>query len=44
MTEISWPVKLAFSLMLLLLLALSIALWLNTPNLFEYFNQAFCAH
>ncbi|WP_298144804.1 hypothetical protein [uncultured Acinetobacter sp.] len=44
MTELSWSFKLVFGLMLLLLLALSIALWLNTPNLFEYFNQAFCAH
>ncbi|CAI3102961.1 hypothetical protein MWMV8_MWMV8_00224 [Acinetobacter calcoaceticus] len=25
-------------------LALSIILWKQTPDLFEYFNQAFCAH
>ena len=26
------------------LLSLAIGLWLNTPELFEYFNTAFCAH
>lgn len=26
------------------LLVLSIILWKQTPDLFEYFNQAFCAH
>jgi len=26
------------------LLVLSIVLWKQTPDLFEYFNQAFCAH
>ncbi|KHN67137.1 hypothetical protein AV645_08940 [Acinetobacter calcoaceticus] len=25
-------------------LVLSIILWKQTPDLFEYFNQAFCAH
>lgn len=25
-------------------LLLSIILWMQTPLLFEYFNQAFCAH
>ncbi len=24
--------------------SLAMLLWLNTPELFEYFNQAFCAH
>lgn len=28
----------------ILLLSLSITLWMNTPDLFAYFNQAFCAH
>lgn len=28
----------------ILLLSLSITLWMNTPDLFTYFNQAFCAH
>ena len=22
----------------------SVTLWLNTPDLFNYFNQAFCVH
>lgn len=44
MTEYSWQLKLFLSLILLLLLALSIGLWMQTPQLFEYFNQAFCAH
>lgn len=44
MTEISWPLKWALGCMLVLLLLLSVSLWLNTPDLFEYFNQAFCAH
>lgn len=36
--------KIAITLGILLMLSLSIVLWLNTPELFEYFNQAFCAH
>ena len=36
--------KIAITLGTLLMLSLSIVLWLNTPELFEYFNQAFCAH
>ncbi len=27
-----------------LLLSIAIGLWVKTPHLFEYFNQAFCAH
>lgn len=30
--------------MLLGLFLLSIYLWIKTPDLFLYFNQAFCAH
>lgn len=26
------------------LFMLALCLWLQTPYLFEYFNQAFCAH
>lgn len=26
------------------LIGLAILLWSNTPEMFEYFNQAFCAH
>lgn len=29
---------------IIVLFALAFALWSNTPELFEYFNQAFCAH
>ena len=44
MTEYSWQLKLSLGVMVMLLLVLSISLWLKTPDLFEYFNQAFCAH
>jgi hypothetical protein len=37
-----------FSIMLMLLITFlmsaSLFIWLQTPDLFEYFNQAFCAH
>jgi hypothetical protein len=36
--------KLAVWSVIILLLVLSSLLWLNTPELFEYFNMAFCAH
>lgn len=36
--------KVIFLTILLGLLILSLSLWLNTPDLFNYFNQAFCAH
>ncbi len=26
------------------LISISILIWFQTPDLFEYFNQAFCAH
>ena len=44
MTESPWQLKLGLSVIVMLLLVLSISLWLKTPYLFEYFNQAFCAH
>lgn len=25
-------------------IGLAILLWFNTPEMFQYFNQAFCAH
>lgn len=31
-------------LAIILLLAGAIGLWINTPDLFLFFNQAFCAH
>ena len=39
----SW-LKFSIWLGLILLFGLSSLLWLNTPELFEYFNMAFCAH
>lgn len=36
--------KLSIALGIVLLMSLSIFLWMQTPQLFEYFNQAFCAH
>lgn len=36
--------KTIMTFILVTLLVLSIILWKQTPDLFEYFNQAFCAH
>ncbi|WP_265735977.1 hypothetical protein [Acinetobacter sp. CFCC 11171] len=36
--------RLSIAISILALLALSIGLWIQTPELFEYFNQAFCVH
>ena len=36
--------KLGITLGLIILFSLSAVLWLSTPELFEYFNMAFCAH
>ena len=36
--------RIVIMLSVLAAFALSIALWMQTPALFEYFNQAFCAH
>lgn len=44
MTSLTWQFKLMMSISILSLLTLSLGLWLNTPDLFVYFNQAFCAH
>ncbi len=44
MTDSLRGLKLAISSAILLFFILSILLWLKTPQLFEYFNQAFCAH
>ncbi|MEG2358624.1 MULTISPECIES: hypothetical protein [unclassified Acinetobacter] len=44
MTDSMLGLKLAIAGALIALFALAIALWLQTPQLFEYFNQAFCAH
>jgi hypothetical protein len=36
--------KTIMTFIIVTLLVLSIILWKQTPDLFEYFNQAFCAH
>lgn len=36
--------KVLLALAITALFGLSIFLWMQTPQLFEYFNQAFCAH
>ena len=44
MTDSNLFLKLIIGMSLVLLLALALLLWSQTPQLFEYFNQAFCAH
>lgn len=36
--------KTGITLSIIFFLALALFLWFKTPDLFEYFNQAFCAH
>lgn len=36
--------KIILYIAIIALLGLSLILWFNTPDLFTYFNQAFCAH
>jgi hypothetical protein len=36
--------KTSIALAVLGLLSAAILLWIQTPQLFEYFNQAFCPH
>lgn len=44
MTDSLIKLKCLLGLVTVLFLSLAIFLWLQTPELFEYFNQAFCAH
>lgn len=44
MTDSRGMLKISIAGVIVLLLILSIGLWIQTPQLFEYFNQAFCAH
>ena len=44
MTDSTFLLKLWITVAIVLLLAISFLLWSQTPQLFEYFNQAFCAH
>ena len=44
MTDSLLWLKASIALGIIILLSLAIGLWFNTPELFEYFNNAFCAH
>ncbi len=44
MTDTDIWLKFAVWGVIILLLLLSSLLWFNTPELFEYFNMAFCTH
>ncbi|WP_165815680.1 hypothetical protein [Acinetobacter sp. AM] len=42
-SSVFW-IKTSVVMLILSLLTLAIILWMQTPQLFEYFNQAFCPH
>lgn len=44
MTDSLLWLKISIVFCIIVLFSLAIGLWLNTPELFEYFNNAFCAH
>lgn len=44
MTNIERNFKILLIGSVLCLISISILIWFQTPDLFEYFNQAFCAH
>ena len=44
MTDSLFGLKSIIALAVIGLLSLAILLWLKTPQLFVYFNQAFCPH
>ncbi|WP_284729901.1 hypothetical protein [Acinetobacter sp. ANC 5378] len=44
MTDSLLGLKILIGLAVVGLLGLAILLWFKTPQLFEYFNQAFCPH
>ncbi|MDD2944699.1 MULTISPECIES: hypothetical protein [unclassified Acinetobacter] len=44
MTDSMLGLKILVTAAIGLLLGIAIMLWVKTPQLFEYFNQAFCAH
>lgn len=44
MTHNALLLKTIMIFIIVTLLVLSIILWKQTPDLFEYFNQAFCPH
>jgi len=44
MTHNTLLLKTIMTFLIVALLVLSIILWKQSPDLFEYFNQAFCPH
>lgn len=44
MTHNALLLKTIMIFLVITLLVCSLILWRQTPDLFEYFNQAFCAH
>lgn len=44
MTDDIFWLKKIIQLVVIALIVFAIILWLKTPELFEYFNQAFCPH
>ncbi|WP_165492925.1 hypothetical protein [Acinetobacter sp. ANC 4910] len=42
-SSVFW-IKTSVVMLIISLLTLAIILWMQTPQLFEYFNQAFCPH
>jgi len=44
MTNSILPIKFYISFAVVVLMGLAIFLWFQTPQMFVYFNQAFCAH
>ncbi len=44
MTDTTQGLKIIILFCIIILLALALLLWSQVPDLFLYFNQAFCAH
>ena len=44
MTNSDLLLKTSIVIVVILFILLAITLWWQTPEMFEYFNQAFCAH
>lgn len=44
MTDSLFWMKFLIRCGIVILFAIALSLWIKTPQLFEYFNQAFCAH
>lgn len=44
MTNSDFWLKSSITVMVIFFMVLAIGLWWQTPEMFEYFNQAFCTH